>query len=184
MNWDAIQAIAELSAAFGVLLSLVYVGIQIRQNTASLRAGAVARSSELLSQLRSSLWRDPDVANLWDQALSGAEIEDRARGIRLRHFMVALARDHEAVFYQHRAGQLPEEIWKGWVVEMQTVWCTPGGADAISGMKVLLSRPFSEFLEEQITSCAEPPLLLIRSRWEEAAMKRRQASDRDPASEA
>ena len=61
MNWDAIQAIAELSAAFGVLLSLVYVGIQIRQNTASLRAGAVARSSELLSQLRSSLWRSTPV---------------------------------------------------------------------------------------------------------------------------
>jgi len=27
MNWDAIQAVAELSAAVGVLLSLIYVGL-------------------------------------------------------------------------------------------------------------------------------------------------------------
>jgi len=176
MNWEAVQAVAELSAALGVLLSLVYVGIQIRQNTASLRAGAVARSSELLSQLRTSLWRDPDVATLWDEALSGAEVEDRARAIRLRHFMVALARDHEAVFYQYLAGQLPEEIWKGWVVEMQLVWCTPGGADALSGMCILLSQSFVEFLQGEIESCAEPPLLLVRSRWEEAARERKKNS--------
>ena len=52
MNWEAIQAVAELSAAVGVLLSLVYVGLQVRQNTAALQAGTVARSSELMQRTR------------------------------------------------------------------------------------------------------------------------------------
>ena len=37
MNWDAVGAIAEITGVFVVMISLVYVGIQIRQNTMQLR---------------------------------------------------------------------------------------------------------------------------------------------------
>ena len=37
MNWDAVGAIAEVVAVLGVVASLVFVGIQIRQNTVQLR---------------------------------------------------------------------------------------------------------------------------------------------------
>ena len=33
MNWDAIAAVAELAAAIGVILSLLYVAAQMRLNT-------------------------------------------------------------------------------------------------------------------------------------------------------
>jgi hypothetical protein len=175
MNWDAIQAVAELSAAVGVLLSLIYVGLQVRQNTAALQAGTVARSSELMQRTRLKLWGDADGVRIWDQALSGVEVGDPERVLRIRHFMVSLARDHEAVFYQHLARQLPEPIWEGWVGEMRLVWCSPGGADALAAIRVdLLSAPFVEFLDAQVKSSPEPPLLQLRSRWEEAARMRRE----------
>jgi hypothetical protein len=178
MNWDAIQALAELSAAVGVLLSLIYLGLQVRQNTAALQAGTVARSSELMQRTRIRLWGDADSVRIWDQAMSGVEIEDRERALRIRHFMVSLARDHEAVFYQHLAGQLPEPIWEGWTGEMRYVWCSPGGADALGALRVdFLSAPFVEFLDAQILSASEPPLLQFRSRWEEAARTRRARND-------
>jgi len=175
MNWDAIQAVAELSAALGVLLSLIYLGLQVRQNTAALRAGTVARSSELMQRTRLRLWGDVDAARIWEPAMSGAEVEDRTSQFRIRHLMVSLARDHEAVFYQHLFGQLPEPIWQGWVGEIRLVWCSPGGADALAALRGvdLLSTPFVEFLDAQILSASEPPLLQLRSRWEEAARMRR-----------
>jgi hypothetical protein len=40
VNWDALAATAELLSALGVLASLLYVGTQIRQNTAWLRQQA------------------------------------------------------------------------------------------------------------------------------------------------
>jgi hypothetical protein len=178
MNWVAIQAVAELSAAVGVLLSLLYVGLQVRQNTAALRAGTVARSAELLQRSRLKLWGDSEGVRIWDQALSGVEVEDKETLFRIRHFMVSLARDHEAVFYQHLSGQLPELIWQGWVGEMRLVWCSPGGADALAAIRVdLLSAPFVEFLEAQIKTFSEPPLLQLRSRWEEAAKLRRERAE-------
>jgi hypothetical protein len=37
MSWDAIGAVGELLGALGVIASLIYLAIQIRQNTESVR---------------------------------------------------------------------------------------------------------------------------------------------------
>ena len=37
MNWDALQAVGELIAAVGVIVSLAYLAAQVRQNTKSIR---------------------------------------------------------------------------------------------------------------------------------------------------
>jgi len=47
MNWDAVGAVAELIGALGVIASLIYLAIQIRQNSQSVKAESVR---ELLSQ--------------------------------------------------------------------------------------------------------------------------------------
>lgn len=67
MNWEAPQAVAELSAAFGVLLSLVYVGVQIRQNTASLR------DADALAAIRVHFLSRPFVEFLDSQVKACAE---------------------------------------------------------------------------------------------------------------
>ena len=40
MNWDAVGAVAELVGALGVLVTLIYLAMQIRQNTESMQAAA------------------------------------------------------------------------------------------------------------------------------------------------
>lgn len=45
MNWEALAATAELLGALGVLASLIYLAVQIRQNTAWLRQQAFQLST-------------------------------------------------------------------------------------------------------------------------------------------
>ena len=45
MNWDALAAIAEILGAIGVLASLIYLAVQIRQNTIWLRQQAFQLST-------------------------------------------------------------------------------------------------------------------------------------------
>jgi hypothetical protein len=40
MNWDAMGALAELAGALGVILTLIYLSSQLRQNTKALRSTA------------------------------------------------------------------------------------------------------------------------------------------------
>ena len=50
MNWDALAAIAELLGAIGVLTSLIYLAVQIRQNTVWLRQQAFQLSTNEVRQ--------------------------------------------------------------------------------------------------------------------------------------
>jgi hypothetical protein len=52
MNWDAIGAMAELLGAIAVVATLAYLSVQLRQNTASVRASS-ARSAK---RRRASAW--------------------------------------------------------------------------------------------------------------------------------
>ncbi len=45
MNWEALGAIAELIGGLGVIATLAYLAIQIRQNTRSMRWPATSPSS-------------------------------------------------------------------------------------------------------------------------------------------
>ena len=38
MNWDALSAISEIVGAGAVLVTLIYLTVQMRQNTASVQA--------------------------------------------------------------------------------------------------------------------------------------------------
>jgi len=45
MNWEALGAISEAAGAIAILVSLIYVAVQIRQNTQEFKRGV--ESSEL-----------------------------------------------------------------------------------------------------------------------------------------
>ena len=46
MNWEATGAIGEVVGAAGVIASLMYLAVQIRQNTKSVRRASARQSSE------------------------------------------------------------------------------------------------------------------------------------------
>ena len=52
MNWGAIGAVGEIIGALAVFLTLVYLAIQIRQNTKSVQASAVDASISKVNDVR------------------------------------------------------------------------------------------------------------------------------------
>lgn len=173
MNWEAIQAVAELTAAVGVLLSLVYLAMQVQRNTSSVKAATVTRASDLMNRHRTILWSDPENSEIYALAITGEPIEDEQLSLRARLFWAAIARDFEAVFYQHRSGHLPESIWQAWLKETRLLFATPGGRDAIQGLrKHYLSDEFADFLEEETEKLETVPVLELREAWEAARKER------------
>ena len=99
----------ELVAALGVILSMIFVGLELRQNTVAVRAAArnelaagsrdwlmtLAESPELADAL--GLWLTPD-SELTPTQESAA-----------RYAVRAMLRSVENVFFQVRAGILTEE---------------------------------------------------------------------------
>lgn len=76
MNWEALGAIGEVGGAVAVVGSLVYLAVQIRQNTGQLEEQS--RNHELtsliaveacFSNFRGMVTRNAQVASLWHRAL-------------------------------------------------------------------------------------------------------------------
>ena len=76
VNWEAIGAVGEMLGALGVIVTLIYLATQIRQNTGAVRSQTRAT---IFSGLQEELWKNmefPDVTlNLknGDRALTPEE---------------------------------------------------------------------------------------------------------------
>jgi len=71
MNWEALGAISEAAGAIAILVSLIYVAVQIRQNTQEFKRGvesselaAFERNIEASNRVRELLFLHPEVTEL------------------------------------------------------------------------------------------------------------------------
>ncbi|MGB0133791.1 hypothetical protein, partial [Dokdonella sp.] len=70
MNWDAIGAIGEIAGAIGVIVTLLYLAIQLRQNTKASNAIAVQNSMENSARFSELISKDPELARTFYSGLS------------------------------------------------------------------------------------------------------------------
>ena len=67
MNWDALGAIAEVLGAIGVIATLGYLALQIRQNTAAQSAATELEKSSAYSRFHSNIARSETLADIWEK---------------------------------------------------------------------------------------------------------------------
>ncbi len=110
MNWEAIGAIGEILGATAVVISLIYLAVQIRTSNKEVRLAAM---HEISAGFRDSIatFTDPQMAelftraNLRDDTLTDAETLQLVIGIQ-RIFRV-----WEEAHNQYNAGRLDKHIW-------------------------------------------------------------------------
>src|SRR2546429_4719842 len=91
MNWDAIIAISQLVAAVGVILSLVFVGLQIKQNTRALQRTEHNSTMEQWTVIRQAIAQNRDIAELMTTGLQGERTLDSADQLRLEQMLAEQA---------------------------------------------------------------------------------------------
>ena len=117
MNWEAIGAVGEIVGAAAVVVTLIYVALQMRQNTRSIdesRELALAQAYENRSQmaahhfiqLRDSPYFKETSLTLAPDA-SESEVNERRKFTYLRWWMNVTDNLH----YQHQKGFLDQEYY-------------------------------------------------------------------------
>src|SRR5438477_12998054 len=91
MNWDAIVAISQVVAAVGVILSLGFVGLQIKQNTRALQRTEHNSTMEQWTVIRQAIAQNRDIAELMTAGLQGERTLDSADQLRLEQMLAEQA---------------------------------------------------------------------------------------------
>ncbi len=121
MNWDAIGAVGETVGALGVIFSLVYLALQIRQNSKLLtqntqvaRANASIHSSSQGANFTRAIAFNPTIARIWSTPAANLhQLEESDR--RSYDFMlISQIIDIDANHFLFRQGTLDGEIYGIW----------------------------------------------------------------------
>jgi hypothetical protein len=112
MTLQDLGAIGEMIGAVGVIVSLVYLATQIRQNTRAARASTNRAISEQRNEINLRFGLDPAAVDLF---LRGAQHHsDLEPNERLRHtlLMRAVLGLYEDVYVQFSEGMCDSETWE------------------------------------------------------------------------
>jgi len=129
MNWDAIAAVAELLGALGVVASLIYLAVQIRQNTRSLRMASHRGVAGEFQQSNLAAIQDPQIAELLVRGLGDASSLSEVERLRFEGLLVSIFRTYEELFQLHRGGLADDELWESRERSMMRWLSFPGVRD-------------------------------------------------------
>jgi len=109
MNWEAIGAVAEAFAAIGVIATLGYLAVQIRQNSKLIK---LSNTYQILDASRQSFLASLaqiNVPAVIAKSRSGELLSDEEL-IAYRFWFNAQMRNFENAFLQHQSGALEDEV--------------------------------------------------------------------------
>lgn len=109
MNWSAIAAVGELVGAIAVVVSLIYLGRQVRHGARAELASTEMQAARMWSEFHARVAHSPDMTRIWDLAHTSPERlapEDQQRFVWLiaEYFYLV-----EGLFKQHRRGFLSDD---------------------------------------------------------------------------
>lgn len=111
---STLAQLGEFIGGMFVVVSLVYLAYQVRQNTKSLRAENYARVLDRLSTLQSNLSSDAELNRIVVVGAQTPEVLSRTDRVRLTWALYELMGAGEFVFHQAQQGSLPDEVWQRW----------------------------------------------------------------------
>jgi hypothetical protein len=87
MSFEQISYLAQIVASVGVVVSLIFVGLQIRQNTGALQRNEHNSTMEQWTVLRQAIAQNRDIAELMTSGLRGERALDAADQLRLEQML-------------------------------------------------------------------------------------------------
>ena len=149
MTLDQLANIGEIIGSIAVIISIVYLAIQIRTNTEAERTSTYQAVVSDFGALNNTMASTPELSHLFVEAMEDYHQLSSDEKARISQLFFQCFRYFENMFYQHRKGYLDEEVWIGWKRMMLTYYSRPGFQTWWEHRKDVYSEPFGLFLETE-----------------------------------
>lgn len=156
---EALAAIGELVSAIAVLISLIYLAAQIRQNTQTVRASAYHEASSSWVDFITLLAGDAELAEIYHQGRVSPEALTREQLRRFDLLMDANLGNTENIFLQYRLGFLPQSNQDRFAVILRSQFASAGVREFWRRRRSFFTAEFVAYVEGELGLYApEPPI--------------------------
>lgn len=110
MNWDAFGAISELVGSIALIVTLVYLAAQLRQNTRATKSATFQTINDGMSRVTEVFATDPELSRIMLRGRTGLEQLSPEERVRFSFALMMVMRRLHAVLAQEEFGMAGVEF--------------------------------------------------------------------------
>ena len=152
MTLQDLGNIGEFVGAIGVIATLAYLAVQVRQNTRALRSSTFQDIAEDMSRTAEVFTTHPELSALLVKASSGLEHLTREERVCYDFAFMMVVRRLEAVYVQAQLGSIEQEMTTGFERSTIPALLGQGGSEWWKTAKSGFSSRFSAHVDAQLAS--------------------------------
>lgn len=126
MSLEQAAYLSQVIAGLAVLASLLFVGIQIRQNTRSQRVVAVNSLTAAIAAINVPAMESPALGAALSSVFQDWNSATREQRIVAHFFLFSFFKLSESAWYQRRNEVLDEQQWVGWETLLRSMYHSEG----------------------------------------------------------
>ena len=151
MNWEALGSIAELISGIAVLITLIYLAIQIRQNTATAREAILRSQTDRNMDNSKFMAGTPGMMDLFIRAMDDPEAITKEQRWQFGSYMFAMFLDFQEAHHFYTTGRQDDYWWPTIRDNIKVYLRRPGGQYwwHSQGRK-MLDPKFIDFVDTEI----------------------------------
>jgi hypothetical protein len=158
MNWEAIGAVGEVLGAAGVIISLLYLAVQIRADARAKRAATTNDQLQASANALLPLVTSPGLDELYFRGIHDFGSLNRAELPRFSSLVGYFFRSWENEFLQWKEGYLDPRVWRGLEAPIDDLTSLPGIRDWWKTRSHWYSEEFQALIEEKISEQRAPTM--------------------------
>ena len=146
MNWDAIGAIGEIIGAVAVLVTLIYLATQIRQNTEQARLNSIQSVNASNDSAFEPIYI-PENSLIFTKGQSSYSSLSEHEKLVFNMLMTRLIASFDSTTYQYLQGSYNQELYFGTAEFYSSFIKSPGGSEWWGKAKATFSKACVESLD-------------------------------------
>ncbi|HWH91157.1 MAG TPA: hypothetical protein VNV64_05105 [Candidatus Binatia bacterium] len=146
MNWDAISAISQLVGSIAVVLSVLYLAVQVHRSTRVAKLATQDAAATALRDVTKPFMENAEVERIWRVGLENVgalSVEERARFF---HAAYQFLKAFETIHFHYVYGLMDEQLWEGWRGLLRHYVAAPGMAQYWNLRPEVFSERFRDFV--------------------------------------
>jgi hypothetical protein len=155
-KWTLLE-IAELLGVVGVIGSLIFVALQVEQNTAAIRSQAAQGIQDQITAFYQMYVSDPTLSDLVLRTRSAQPNLTEEERVRFEGFEMASFAAYQNLFIQMREGVVDEEFARGWWQNLRNVLARPVQQEIWASNEFVFSPAFRQFVDTEVMRLEPTP---------------------------
>jgi hypothetical protein len=150
MSLNDLANIGQVIGAIAVVISLIYVALQIRQNTNAVRSATAQTVHEHFARWYRLVAADDELAKIVASGLRNYESLSEQERVRFIAAFMAFLSYSQNAFLKWREGLLASPLWLGWELVIMNLVCAPGGKAFWKERAYMFGDEFRRYIDDDL----------------------------------